>query len=98
MSELAINQLAEAELPPILRGCKALVVGVANDHSIAWGCAKALRRGGAEIAVTYVNDKARPYVEPLARAVDATIVMPLEVHDAAQLDALFERIRAQWDR
>jgi len=52
----------------ILRGQKALIVGVANDRSIAWGCAEAMHRSGAEIALTYLNDKARPYVEPLASA------------------------------
>src|SRR3954470_22876978 len=55
-------------LPPVLIGLKALVVGVANDRSIAWGCAQAMRRAGAEIAMTYLNEKARPHVEPLARA------------------------------
>jgi enoyl-[acyl-carrier protein] reductase I len=91
-------QPAQAELPPILSGHKALVIGIANDHSIAWGCAEALRRAGAELAITYLNEKARPYVEPLARTLDAPIVMPLEVREAAQVDALFERIGAEWGR
>ena len=52
---------------PVLSGRKALVVGVANDSSIAWGCAKAFHELGAQVAITYLNDKARPYVEPLAR-------------------------------
>ena len=52
---------------PVLTGHKALVVGIANDQSIAYGCAKAFRNAGAEIAVTWLNEKARPYVEPLAR-------------------------------
>jgi enoyl-[acyl-carrier-protein] reductase (NADH) len=56
--------------PPILAGKKALIVGVANDRSIAWGCAEAMHRSGAEIAMTYLNDKARPYVQPLASAVE----------------------------
>ena len=85
-------------LPPILAGRKALVVGIANEHSIAWGCAQAMRRAGAEIAMTYLNDKARPHVEPLARAVDAPLFLPLEVRDATQLDALFAAIAAQWGR
>jgi enoyl-[acyl-carrier protein] reductase I len=91
-------QPAQVELPPILSGHKALVIGIANDHSIAWGCAEALRRAGAELAITYLNEKARPYVEPLARTLDAPIVMPLEVREAAQVDALFERIGAEWGR
>ena len=51
---------AHDKLPPILTGRKALVVGVANEHSIAWGCARAMHRAGAEIAMTYLNEKARP--------------------------------------
>ncbi|MBX6741056.1 MAG: enoyl-ACP reductase FabI [Acetobacteraceae bacterium] len=85
-------------LPPVLAGRKALVVGVANDHSIAWGCAQAMRHAGAELALTYLNEKARPHVEPLARALDAPVFMPLEVRDPAQLDALFDAISAQWGR
>ena len=56
---------------PLLKGKKALVTGIANDQSIAWGCAKAFRTFGAELAITYLNDKAKPYVEPLAKEVDA---------------------------
>ena len=56
------------EIPrPVLQDRKALVVGVANEHSIAWGCAKAFRELGAQLAITYLNDKARPHVEPLAQ-------------------------------
>ena len=57
---------------PILQGQKALVIGIANDSSIAYGCAKAFRELGADLAITYLNDKARPYVEPLARELDAS--------------------------
>jgi enoyl-[acyl-carrier protein] reductase I len=85
-------------LPPVLTGRKALVVGVANDRSIAWGCAAAMRRAGAEIAMTYLNDKARPHVEPLARQLGAPIFLPLEVREPAQADALFEAIRGSWGR
>ena len=81
---------AHDKLPPILTGRKALVLGVANEHSIAWGCARAMHRAGAEIAMTYLNEKARGFVEPLAQAVDARLFMPLEVRDPAQVDALFE--------
>ena len=52
---------------PLLEGKKGLIVGIANDQSIAWGCAKAFRALGAELAVTYLNDKAKKFVEPLAR-------------------------------
>ena len=76
----------------ILKGQRALIVGVANDRSIAWGCAQAMHRSGAEIAMTYLNDRARPYVEPLAAAVEAPLFLPLEVRDTAQVDALFEAV------
>ncbi|MGH6882705.1 MAG: SDR family oxidoreductase, partial [Hypericibacter sp.] len=92
------SQTQDQRLPPVLTGRKALVVGVANDRSIAWGCASAMRRAGAEIAMTYLNDKARPHVEPLAQQVEAPIFLPLEVRDPAQLDALFEVIEARWGR
>jgi enoyl-[acyl-carrier protein] reductase I len=85
-------------LPPVLTGKKALIVGVANEHSIAWGCAQAMRRAGAEIAMTYLNDRAKPHVEPLAKALDAEIFLPLEVRDPAQVDSLFAGIAERWGR
>lgn len=81
---------------PVLGGKKALVVGVANEHSIAWGCAKAFHEVGAELALTYMNDKARPYVQPLADLVNASIFMPLNVSAAGELEAVFARIRELW--
>ena len=57
---------ATAVLRPVLQGTKALVVGIANEHSIAWGCAQAFRELGADLAITYLNEKAKNYVEPLA--------------------------------
>lgn len=90
------DRLPEDRLPPVLAGRKVLVVGVANAHSIAWGCASAMRKAGAEIAITYLNERARPHVEPLARAVEAPIVLPLEVRDAGQVDALFAAIAERW--
>ena len=92
------QQAGLSALPPVLTGRKALVIGVANDRSIAWGCAEAMRLAGAEIAMTYLNERARPFVEPLARQVEAAIFMPLEVRDEAQVDALFEAIAAKWGR
>ncbi|MCU0769578.1 MAG: enoyl-ACP reductase FabI [Burkholderiaceae bacterium] len=83
---------------PVLKGAKALVVGIANEHSIAWGCARAFRELGADVAVTYLNDKARPYVEPLARQLDAPLVLPLDVSAPGQLEAVFEAITRQWGR
>ncbi|MBN8507954.1 MAG: enoyl-ACP reductase FabI [Burkholderiales bacterium] len=83
---------------PALAGAKALVVGVANDQSIAYGCAKAFRELGAELAITYLNDKAKPHVEPLATALGAPIVAPLDVGEPGQLEALFARIGQTWGR
>jgi enoyl-[acyl-carrier protein] reductase I len=81
----------------LLEGKKGLIVGIANENSIAWGCAKAFRALGAEVAVTYVNDKAKKYVEPLARELDAQIVMPLDVNMPGQTEAVFERISKEWN-
>jgi enoyl-[acyl-carrier protein] reductase I len=82
----------------LLEGKRGLVVGIANEHSIAWGCAKAFRAFGAEIAVTYLNEKARKFVEPLAQALDAQIIMPLDVRVAGEMEAVFERVADQWGR
>jgi enoyl-[acyl-carrier protein] reductase I len=81
---------------PILQGKKALVVGVANDSSIAYGCAKAFREVGADVAITYLNEKARPYVEPLAQELEAPIFLPLDVGVPGQLEAVFDAIRRTW--
>lgn len=81
-----------------LRGKKGLVVGVANDRSIAAGCALACRAAGADIAMTYQSEKARPFVQPVIDAVGANIVRPLDVTDATQIEAVFDAIRTQWGR
>jgi enoyl-[acyl-carrier protein] reductase I len=83
--------------PPLL-GKKALVLGIANEHSIAYGCARAFRRLGAELAITYLNDKARPYVEPLARELEAPIFERMNVQEPGQLEAVFDRVRQTWGR
>jgi enoyl-[acyl-carrier protein] reductase I len=85
------------EIPrPILKGAKALVTGIANEHSIAYGCAKAFRELGADLAITYLNEKSRGYVEPLARELEAPLFMPLDVTLQEQTDAVFERIGKEW--
>ena len=76
----------------LLKGKKALVTGIANDQSIAWGCAKAFRAFGADVAVTYLNDRAKSYVEPLAKEIEAPIFMPLDLQSEGQLEAVFESI------
>lgn len=87
------------EMPPsVLKGRKALVVGIANEHSIAYGCARAFRELGADLAVTYLNDKARPYVEPLARDLEAEVFLPLNVTTTGQLEAVFDEVERKWGR
>lgn len=81
-----------------LSGKKGLVVGIANQDSIAYGCAKAFRGAGAELAITYLNAKAEPYVRPLAEALAAPIVAPVDVGTPGQLEALFDSIRKTWGR
>jgi len=81
-----------------LEGRKALVVGIANEHSIAWGCAKWFRALGAEVAVTYLNEKAKRFVEPFARELEASIFMPLDVRTPGQTEAVFDRIKQEWGR
>lgn len=85
-------------ISPLLLGQKALVLGIANEHSIAYGCARAFRKLGADLAITYLNDKARRYVEPLARQLEAPIFEPLDVQQPGQLEAVFERVRQTWGR
>ena len=83
---------------PLLEGKQGLIVGIANGQSIAWGCAKAFRALGAELAITYLNEKAKKFVEPLARELAAPIFMPLDVRTDGQMEAVFERIRKKWGR
>ena len=84
-----------AKAPP-LEGKKGLIVGIANDQSIAWGCAKAFRALGADLAITYLNEKAKQFVEPLAKELEAPIFMPLDVKVPGQTEAVFERIKKEW--
>ncbi|HSI55299.1 MAG: enoyl-ACP reductase FabI [Ramlibacter sp.] len=83
---------------PILQGTKVLVCGIANEHSIAYGCAKAFRELGADLAITYLNEKSKDYVEPLARELGAQILMPLDVAQPGELEAVFARIGKDWGR
>lgn len=81
-----------------LSGKRALVVGIANRQSIAYGCARALRAQGADLALTYLNDKARPHVEPLAIELGATLLEPLDVQREGELDAVFAALASHWGR
>lgn len=81
-----------------LAGKKGLVVGIANDQSIAYGCARAFRDAGAELAVTYVNPKAEPHVRPLAEALGSPIIVPCDVRQPGQLEQVFAQIEQQWGK
>jgi len=81
-----------------LKGKKGLIVGIANEHSIAWGCARAFHDAGAELAITYLNEKAEPYVRPLAEKVKASIIVPLDVTDNMEMQGLFELISNRWGK
>jgi enoyl-[acyl-carrier protein] reductase I len=82
----------------ILEGKKGLVVGVANEHSIAWGCAKAFCDHGAEMAITYLNDKSKNYVQPLADKLESSICMKLDVTQPQEQEALFAAIEEKWGK
>jgi enoyl-[acyl-carrier protein] reductase I len=87
-----------AEVRPILAGHKSLIVGIANDQSIAYGCAEAFRTAGADLAITWLNEKAQPHVEPLGKALGAEIMAPLNVENPGELEALFDTIGGRWGR
>lgn len=82
----------------LLDGKKGLVVGIANEHSIAYGCAGAFHRAGADLAITYLNSKAEPHVRPLAERLQSPIIVPCDVREAGQLEAVFARIQSDWGR
>jgi enoyl-[acyl-carrier protein] reductase I len=88
----------DAKLRPVLAGQKALVIGIANEDSIAYGCAKAFRSLGADLAVSWLNEKARRFVEPLAQELEAPITAEVDVSVPGQLEAIFEQIRTRWGR
>lgn len=86
----------ESRIGEMLKGRRGLVVGIANENSIAFGCAAKLRGFGAEIAVTYLNDKAKPFVAPLAERIQADLLLPLDVTQPGQIEAVFDTIRERW--
>jgi enoyl-[acyl-carrier protein] reductase I len=90
--------MSDASFRPVLAGQKALVIGVANDDSIAYGCAKAFRTAGAELAISWLNEKARRHVEPLAQELEASITGEVDVTLPGQLEAMFDQIRSKWGR
>jgi enoyl-[acyl-carrier protein] reductase I len=88
----------ESRVGDMLRGRRGLVVGIANEYSIAFGCAAKLHAFGAELAVTYLNEKAERYVRPLAEQIQAGLILPLDVEQPGQLEAVFERIGSEWGK
>ncbi len=97
-----MDRVAKPQIPAVkaklLEGKRGLIVGIANENSIAWGCAKAFRALGAELAVTYLIDKAKKYVEPLARELEAPIVLPLDARAPGQMEAVFEAVAETWGK
>jgi enoyl-[acyl-carrier protein] reductase I len=81
-----------------LEGKRGLVVGIANEHSIAYGCAKAFRELGADLAVTYLNAKAEPHVRPLAESLGSDLIMPCDLRQPGELEAVFDAIRERWGK
>ena len=81
-----------------LSGKKGLVVGIANESSIAYGCAAAFRAQGADLAITYLNERTRDFTEPLANALEADLYLPCDVREPGQVRALFDQIRERWGK
>lgn len=86
----------DTRIGDMLRGRRGLIVGVANEHSIAFGCAAKLRGFGAEVALTYLNDKAKPFVEPLAQRIGAELLLPLDVTQPGAVETVFDALREHW--
>lgn len=82
----------------MLKGKKGLIIGIANDQSIAYGCAEILRQQGAELAITYLNEKAEAYVRPLAENLDCPLIMPCDVRESGQLENVFAQITQTWGK
>ena len=89
--------MSQIPSPPLV-GQKALVLGIANEYSIATGCARAFRKLGADLAITYFNDKARPHVEPIAQQLEAPVFLPLDMQQPGMLEAVFDHIHKTWGR
>ncbi len=96
-AERFFDDLAKDAKKP-LEGKKALVVGIANNQSIAYGCALAFRAFGAELAITYLNEKSKKYTEPLAERLEAPLYLPCDVREEGQLEAVFAAIEQAWGR
>src|SRR5579871_5492583 len=80
----------------LMEGKRGLIMGVANDHSIAWGIAQVLARQGAEIAFTYQGDAQAKRLRPLAESLGSKLVLPADVENDDQLDKVFAELKTQW--
>ncbi len=105
MSEKKLNtelldSLRESRDKEPLGGKKGVVIGIANDQSIAWGCAQAFRGIGAELCVTHLNEKTKKFTQPLAEALDVkpSLYLPCDVREEGQLEAVFETIEKEWGK
>jgi enoyl-[acyl-carrier protein] reductase I len=87
--------MAEAQ-GQLMKGKRGLVMGVANDHSIAWGIARAIHQQGGQVAFTYQGDAQAKRLKPLAKSIHSEILMPCDVEDDAQIDAVFDTLRRIW--
>src|ERR1700757_2707122 len=83
-------------MPGLMQGKRGLIMGVANDHSIAWGIAKTLAAHDAKLAFTYQGDALGKRVKPLAASINADLVLPCDVEDIASVDALFAALKSAW--
>ena len=86
----------EASASGVMRGKRGLIMGIANNRSLAWGIASAARRAGAELALTYQGDAFKKRVEPLAAELGAHVAGHCDVTDAATMDAVFKDVEAHW--
>jgi enoyl-[acyl-carrier protein] reductase I len=98
VDQLPIVWDPESRVGDMLLGKRGLVVGIANEHSIAYGCADKLRAFGAELAVTYLNERSEQYVRPLAEKLKASLILPLDVEQPGQMEAVFRRIGEEWGK
>ena len=80
----------------LMKGKRGLIMGVANDHSIAWGIAQSLAAHGAELGFTYQGEALGKRVKPLAESVNAKFILPCDVEDIASVDAVFDEVKKQW--
>jgi enoyl-[acyl-carrier protein] reductase I len=90
--------MQERGMQDLMKGKRGLIMGIANDHSIAWGIARTLAAHGAELAFTYQGDALGRRVKPLAESLGADLVLPCDVENSASIDSVFDALRTKWGR